>query len=207
MKPAYQSIVRQSESYLRENGDTNWGVGWPSAHSQQKHYEVILDVVPEGSEKVTLLDFGCGAAGLYEFIRKHGRNNIEYTGLDVSDSFLGVSREKFPDLDFYQCDILVEPETVPQFDYVIANGIFTQKCELSFDEMWAYMQSLLPVLWSKCSRALAFNVMSKHVDWERDDLFHLPLDALASFLCRDLTRNFVFRNDYGYYDYTAYVYR
>jgi hypothetical protein len=38
-------------------------------------------------------------------------------------------------------------------------------------------------------------------------LFHLPFDTLASFLTSELTRNFVFRNDYGLYEYTAYVYR
>ena len=29
---------------------------------------------------------------------------------------------------------------------------------------------------------IAFNVMTKHVDWERDDLFHLPFDQLAEWL-------------------------
>jgi len=49
--------------------------------------------------------------------------------------------------------------------------------------------------------------MSKHVDWEREDLFHLPFDVLARFLTRMVTRNFVIRNDYGLYEYTTYVYR
>ncbi len=49
--------------------------------------------------------------------------------------------------------------------------------------------------------------MSKQVDWERDDLFHLPLDQMADFVCGNLSRNFVIRNDYGLYEYTTYVYR
>jgi hypothetical protein len=62
-------------------------------------------------------------------------------------------------------------------------------------------------VWARTARGLAFNVMSKHVDWERPDLFHLPFDALAQVLARSLTRNFVIRNDYGLYEYTTYVYR
>jgi len=54
---------------------------------------------------------------------------------------------------------------------------------------------------------VAFNVMSKHVDWERDDLFHLPFDTLARYLIASLTRNFVIRSDYGLYEYTTYIYR
>ena len=56
-------------------------------------------------------------------------------------------------------------------------------------------------------RGIAFNVMSKHVDWERDDLFHLPFDVLAAFLRAEISRHYQFRADYGLYEYTAYVYR
>ena len=56
-------------------------------------------------------------------------------------------------------------------------------------------------------RGLAFNVISKHVDWERDDLFHLPCDALIAFLKAELSRHCVVRHDYGLFEYTTYVYR
>jgi hypothetical protein len=49
--------------------------------------------------------------------------------------------------------------------------------------------------------------MSKHVDWEREDLFHLPFDRLTSFLTNRLSRHFVIRHDYGLYEYTTYVYK
>jgi hypothetical protein len=49
--------------------------------------------------------------------------------------------------------------------------------------------------------------MSKHVDWERDDLFHLPYDPLAAFLKAEISRHFVFRADYGLYEFTTFVYR
>jgi hypothetical protein len=49
--------------------------------------------------------------------------------------------------------------------------------------------------------------MSHHVDWQRDDLFHLPFDTLAAFLRTEVSRHFLFRADYGLYEYTVYVYR
>ena len=87
------------------------------------------------------------------------------------------------------------------------NGVFTEKRGLTFDEMLAYFQRMLIAVFSKARLGIAFNVMSKHVDWERDDLFHLPFDTLARFLTASMTRNFVIRNDYGLYEYTTYVYR
>ena len=49
--------------------------------------------------------------------------------------------------------------------------------------------------------------MSKHVDWEREDLFHLSFDELGSFLKEEISRNFTIRNDYGLYEYTVYIYK
>jgi hypothetical protein len=73
--------------------------------------------------------------------------------------------------------------------------------------MLDYFERTLSATFAKAERGIAFNVMSKHVDWERTDLFHLPFDTLARILIRALTRNFVIRNDYGLYEYTTYVYR
>jgi hypothetical protein len=87
------------------------------------------------------------------------------------------------------------------------NGIFTEKREMEFDEMFEYFKNMLRVVFPKVRRGLAFNVMSKHVEWERDDLFHMPIDTLVSFLTMELSRNFIIRNDYGLYEYTVYLYK
>jgi hypothetical protein len=117
------------------------------------------------------------------------------------------AQSKFPANKFYCLDLLDEKASLPNFDYIVLNGVFTEKRELSFDEMFSYFQRLVTRVFEHAAVGIAFNVMSKHVDWEREDLFHLPFDALAAFLQKDLTRNFVLRNDYGLYEYTAYVYR
>ena len=87
------------------------------------------------------------------------------------------------------------------------NGVFTEKRDLEFDAMFEYMQNLLSLVFDKCKYGIAFNLMSKNVDWEREDLFHVSLDLITGFICKNLTRNFVIRNDYGLYEYTVYVYK
>ena len=49
--------------------------------------------------------------------------------------------------------------------------------------------------------------MSHHVDWQRDDLFHVPFDRMAELLQANFSRHYLFRADYGLYEYTVYVYR
>ena len=89
---------------------------------------------------------------------------------------------------------------------MIINGVFTSRVQMSFQQMLDFWKAALKLLFGKVEQGLAFNAMSKQVDWERDDLFHLPLDTFANFACNELSRHFVIRNDYGLYEFAAYVY-
>jgi hypothetical protein len=84
---------------------------------------------------------------------------------------------------------------------------FTERRGLSFDEMVDYFEATVTRLFIRTRIGIAFNVISKHVEWEREDLFHVPFDVLASTLVRDVSRKLTFRHDYGLFGYTTYVYR
>ncbi|WP_333874564.1 class I SAM-dependent methyltransferase [Methylobacter sp.] len=203
----HQTIIDHYEACLSRHGDSHLGVDWPNKQDAEKRYAVMLDVIREHQAGVTLLDFGCGASHLYDFLQRSGRSGITYHGLDASPAFYELSRNKYPENAYYCLDVIAEPEKLAEFDYVVMNGVFTEKCALEFDEMFEYFKQVLAVVFSKVRCGLAFNVMSKAVDWERDDLFHLPLDALVVFLTKEISRHFVIRNDYGLYEYTVYVYK
>jgi SAM-dependent methyltransferase len=205
----YQSIVSFCEACLEKYGDNYLGVGWTKKKKYaDTRYRVMLEVIKQDtSGKVRLLDFGCGASHLYEYILEHGFKNIEYSGLDVSEKFINLSRKKFPAINYYHLDILADPDKLPDVDYIVLNGVFTVKSALSFEDMLQYFKTVIGNVFSKAYKGIAFNVMSKQVEWEREDLFHVPFDLLASFLTNNISRNFVFRHDYGLYEYTTYVYK
>jgi SAM-dependent methyltransferase len=205
----YLSIVSHYETCLERFGDSHLGVDWPRAADVQKRHRVMLELIRPDTkgQTISLLDFGCGAAHLNDYIREQRLDHIQYAGLDLSEKFVRLSQSKFPANQFFCLDLLDEDASLPIFDYIVMNGVFTEKRELSFAEMLSYFKQLLRRVFEHVTIGIAFNVMSKHVDWERDDLFHLPFDTLAEFLTKEVTRNFVFRNDYGLYEYTTYVYR
>ena len=208
MTGEYRKIVEHYENCLALYGDTPRGVDWTKEAEVDVRYQVMLEVIRRNDAgAIGLLDFGCGTSHLYEYILRNNVNGIEYSGLDLSEKFIEVSKNKFPNINYYQADIIKNPDAVPAFDYIVMNGVLTEKRELSFDEMWEYAQTLLARVFEKARRGVAFNVMAKTVDWERDDLFHLSMDTLASFLVKKLSRNFIIRSDYGLYEYTTYLYR
>ena len=206
-KPVFSGIVDHYEECLSKHGDSHLGVDWPSEQGAVLRQDVMLGLIRDTSKACTLLDFGCGLAHLYEHIQDKGLRAISYSGLDASEKFIQRSKQKYPSVSFYHEDILSDPDVIGSFDYIIANGVFTERCDLSNDKMWRYFRELVSILYEKANIGVAFNLMSKHVDWEREDLFHVSYDQLGEFLTSMSGRNYVIRSDYGMYEYTVYVYK
>lgn len=208
--PSYARIVDHYEECLAAHGDTHLGVDWPNAEDAETRYEVMLEVIrpTAPAHPVTLLDVGCGASHLYHHVQKSNLTGITYFGLDLSEKFVTLSRSKYPENTYWCMDLLSEhAEPIGPFDYAVLNGVFTEKLNLSFDEMFEYLKAMVSRVYELVNVGLAFNVMSAIVDWERSDLFHVPFDRLATWLTSEFGRRFVFRSDYGLYEYTAYLYR
>jgi len=209
MPKSYQVIVDHYESTLAKHGDSYLGVDWPNRADAETRYRVHLEVFghQQRGNTVSVLDLGCGASHLYDYILANRIPNIAYSGLDISERFVALSRAKHPAITYYQRDVLEDDRAIPIFDYVIMNGVLTEKREMAFDAMLGYAKALIKVAFRHARIGLSFNVMSAHVDWERDDLFHLPFDTTAAFLRDEVSPVFVIRNDYGLYEYTVYIYR
>lgn len=211
---SYIELVEHYENCFRAYGDNNRGVDWPNPEDAELRYQIMLDIIrfdqmrkTGDNSRPSILDFGCGLGHLYEYILKHDLN-VEYAGLDLSQLFVDECKKKYPDREFVCMDLLKKDLVVPQnYDYIVLNGVFTEKRELFYEEMLSYFKELVIKVYAMCNKGIAFNVMSKDVDWERDDLFHLPLNTLSSFLVKELTRDFIIRNDYGLYEYTVYLYK
>ena len=202
----YLKIAEHYKKCFKDHGDNHLGVDWPKYEDTLTRYKVMLDLINENN-KVSLLDFGCGLGHLYKFILNEKKENeIVYSGLDINEKFYDHCIKKYPEVNFFLKDININDE-IPNFDYIVCNGTFTEKRDLSYEEMFDFMSNTLKTLWLKTNKGIAFNVMSKLVDWERDDLFHVSMDKIGLFLKNNLSKNFVIRNDYKLYEYTIYVYK
>lgn len=205
---SYLTLAKHYEACFERFGDDHRGVDWPNADEAAARYEVMLDLcLGKDNSPVSLLDLGCGLSHFYDFIVSNEHDHIHYSGLEISKAFYRHCKKKYPENEYYFADILVDASEVPVFDYIVMNGVFTEKRELDYDEMFDYLKAMLKVCISKCNVGLAFNVMSKSVDWEREDLFHVSMQELSDLLSEEVSRSFVFRSDYGLYEYTAYVYK
>ena len=203
-------LLEVGDRNLQEHGDTAAGACWPNEPERQRRFAVMLDVMdcPPDTNAV-LCDFACGTGELLAHIRRRGLRNITYIGADRSAKALSYARAKFPDATFVEIDVNAPGADLSAIacDYLVANKLFTAKYGISHEQMWLFLVSTIERLWPRVRRGLAFNVMSKVVDWEREDLFHLPMDDAARLLHRLAGRRVRMRADYGLYEYTAFAYR
>ena len=195
-------------------GASPQGLWWPNAADLALRYDVFLRPLLDTrrGERLRLLDFGCGVGFLPDWLAANGlAEAVEYTGLDVSAPILAEARARHPGLRFVQADILADgvPPAADDgaHDAVVACGIFTCRFANDHAAMGAYAEASLAALWPAARECLVFNAMSKHVDWEREDLFHWGADEVMRFCRAKLARHVEMRAAYGLWECTFHVWR
>jgi SAM-dependent methyltransferase len=189
--------------FYKEHGDNHGGVGWLKQNGLNERYSAHCSVIKEPG---TVLDFGCGLAALNGWMKENGYEKCDYTGLETSEPHYDACVKKFPNLKFIKSDFLSDPESVSNYDYVILCGILTMKVGYTNEMMWEYTKDLLRKIWQKANKGISFNLMTKFVDWEREDLYHVSFDQIAKFVNDELSRDFEIKAHYGdLYEYTVIV--
>jgi dTDP-4-amino-4,6-dideoxygalactose transaminase len=204
------ALLAHYDEALGRFGDTPQGARWPNERDRQLRYDVMLDLMAgrEG-EPAVLVDLGCGTGELLSRIRARGLSNIQYVGIDRSAQAIALARAKFPEARFLELDVNAPDADLGlvECDYLVANGLFTIRASMSEAQMREFLHSTVRRVWPRVRRGIAFNVMSKIVEWEREDLFHVSMDEMAAMLHELAGRRVRMRADYGLYEYTCYAWR
>ena len=201
------SIVGHYEACLAQFGDSAKGMDWPNTAALQRRYAVMTEVVRRPEGHIELLDLGCGSGMFLDYLQNEGlAPPWRYHGIDISEKMIEAAWANRGSEAFEVRDILNSPLPSGSFDYVVMNGLLTEKQSLSQLEMTAFACDIITSAFDIARVGIAFNVMSKIVDWEREDLFHWALEEMCEFVCTHLSRHFIVRNDYGLYEYTVYLY-
>ena len=146
----YKEIINHYEKCFKKFGDTARGVDWTKEEQVDIRYQVMLEITNfyEKSynidKNISILDFGCGLSQFYEYINKNDLNHVEYTGLEISKIFFEESKKKYPKNLYIFGDILKNGNLLNKtYDYIILNGVFTEKRDLSYDYMFNYLEKMI----------------------------------------------------------------
>jgi len=205
--PISKALAEHYAEKFSAHGATSEGVDWgPDEAKAFLRYEKMLAVVNFGREKhATLLDVGCGYGGLRQYaIQKN--LDLDYTGIDVAENMIEWANKNLSDGRFIHGDIL-DYKFNREFDYVVCNGILTQKLEATGLEMDRFASRLIRRMFSLCKLGVAFNVMTTKVNYFSNNLYYRNPAEMFAWCLSEITSHVKLDHSYPLYEYTVYLYR
>lgn len=201
-------LGRHYTAAFREYGATPEGVDWGSSRDNlQIRYRNMLAVMKNSAaKKHSLLDVGCGYAGLFAYACEHNIQ-LDYTGLDISEDMINWAIEHYAKSAQFIHDDIYNLDINNKYDYVICNGILTQKLDVSESDMDAYSKDMIKIMFSIARTGVAFNMMTTHVNYFADNLFYKNPVEMFSWCVSELSPYVKIDHSYPLYEYTMYVYK
>lgn len=210
MNKSHLELASHYRDCLQKHGDSVTGMDWPDEVQNRKRLSLMTEIlivdITNASEPLRLLDFACGTSHYYGYLKDQGiADRVRYTGVDINPDAIAIAREKYPENTYVCMDLLEGAEGIGAHDYVVINGLFTQKRSMSDAQMRQFLVDILTALFPYFSKGLAFNAMSGQVDYRKDGAFHLDLNWIAEVMAAKFSRNFIVRHDYGLYENTIFL--
>lgn len=172
-------------------------VGWKDAETQRLRFNILAQIADLSN--CSICDLGCGFGDLYPYLNEKFQN-INYTGIDLSEKLIQEAKRRYPEAVFEVRDILKNPfkNTV---DYVLSSGTLSFKVENHED----YVQRMLEAMMAMSSKGVAVNFLTSYVDYELEKNFHFsPEEAFKMGI--KLSPFVSIRHDYPLYEFTMYLY-
>jgi SAM-dependent methyltransferase len=195
------------EKTFRQHGATSKGVDWGENEERLfLRYDNMLAVIENmKTEAPSMLDIGCGYGGLLDYANRKGIA-LHYTGIDVAENMILWARDTFPNATFIVGDIF-EAEMGQCFDYVVCNGILTQKLDVPGLVMDEFANKLIRRMFELCGKGIAFNVMTTKVNFFSNNLYYRNPSELLSWCMSEITPYIRLDHSYPLFEYTIYLFR
>lgn len=169
-------------------------------------YDKMLNVANlAAGSRPSLLDVGCGYGGLQQYATSKNLD-LDYTGIDVAGNMIEWARTNVSSGDFIEGDIL-DYKFKTEFDYVVCNGILTQKLAAAGLEMDQFANQLIRRMFSLSKIGIAFNLMTTKVNYYANNLYYRNPAEMFSWCLSEITPHVKLDHSYPLFEYTIYLYR
>src|SRR5690606_26147041 len=140
----------------------------------------------------------CGMGELYKYLLQQ-EIPVEYTGIDIVPEFIASAKKRFPQTVFKVKDIFDLKQT---HDYVLASGALSFKVADNAN----YYQDMIRHMYALANKAVAFNMLDKHVHVDDDTYAAYSPIEIADF-CSTIAERVEVVVDYLPQDFTIYMYK
>ena len=200
--PITQTMKKHYAKTFKEYGCTSEGVDWGKHEDRAllRHQNISKLISKRPS---SILDVGCGYGAFLDFL---GHDSIEFTGIDVVPEMIDSGRARHPGAEFICDDFLQHDFSGQNFDYVVCNGIFTQKLHVSENAMEAYIRQVISKMFEISTVGIAFNMMTSYVNFRAENLYYSNPSKTLSWVMDNITKNVELNHAYPLYEYVVIAY-
>ncbi len=188
---------------LQQHGATHRGVDYNSTQAQHIRFDQLIKVIDTSAE-YSLLDFGSGYGGMYDYLGGLG-HRLRYVGYDIAESMVEMGRETHPNDP--NCQFFSDINDVPVLDYAVVSGTFNMKLDADHEAWTQIVIEALGQMNARATKGLAFNMLTKYSDADkmRPDLYYGDPCFFFDYCKRHFSRNVALLHDYDLYDFTILV--
>ena len=183
-----------------------------SRATQKKRIKILIDDF-RFSQKDKILDFGCGTAYLYEYLKKEKNFKGYYIGIDIIEEIIEANKKKYSKnkkVNFSNLNILKKVDKkILESDYVFISGTFNNDISTN----WKYMKKLLQKLFKNTKKVIAFNNLSTYVDYKDKGLYYVQPEKVFKFCKTYLSKYVLLKHNYLIkkksipFEFTTFVYK
>lgn len=207
MKKNNQDLSKIEKLYndnLEKFGIDSRSVGWNSPGSQALRFEKLLEVVINKKQGFTLNELGCGYGELFKYCMQNDLNLERYFAYDISDKMLYAAKDYVNDkrAEFYNKSTIVT-----KADYTITSGIFNVKFDVGSKDWETYIKDTLVNMFDNSYKGASFNLLTKYVDFEAENLYYADPCYFFDFCKRELSRKTNLIHDYNLFEWTICVFK
>ncbi len=200
------SILKEHyQKTIKKYGPTPKGVDWRNDTTANKRHYQMSKLILECGKKNSLLDVGCGYGAFYEYL-KAKNIYVDYNGIDFVSEMIEEAKKKNSTGKFFIGNFLDYPENI-EFDYIVCNGILTQKLNIGLLEMELFAKKLIKKIFSMSKVGCCFNIMSTRCNFFAENLFYKHPSELLIYCLSEITNNVSINHSYGLYEFTVYLYK
>jgi SAM-dependent methyltransferase len=197
-------LVKHYQSLFKKYGPSPKAVQYADLETQIARFEILAQI---DSNLTSVIDVGCGLGDFWSFLRSKG-DQSRYLGLDIVPEFIEHANARFTDDS--KAQLINSADVLPTgYNYAILSGVFNNKT----DDNWEFMTKTLRSMYVASTKGIAFNAMSKFVDYYDPNLYYVDPMEVLNFCKQELQGHPVLRHDYsvrreGYpFEFAIYVYK
>lgn len=169
MKDILKSVEELYSNNLDKYGITSKAVGWNTEECQHLRFEKLLQFIPRDVH-ITVNDLGCGYGAFFSFLDINGYLVDKFYGYDISAKMLEKANEVIG--NDTRVELINSPVLTHKTDYSFVSGIFNVKCDADERSWLDFILLTLDNLNENSTKGFSFNLLTKYVDFTRDDLYY-----------------------------------